>query len=99
MRDDAAEEPLANSTAWRRVSSHFPSETSIIGYSRPAAQLKPIYELLRSGELDALTDDVEIDFSTLPEFERLAAYFTTSGSYAVPADNGALFVNFNLRKD
>jgi hypothetical protein len=99
LRDDQADEPLANSTAYRRVSSHFPSETSIIGYSRPAAQLKPIYEQIRTGELDALTDDVEIDFSTLPEFEQLSAYFTTSGSYAVPADNGALFVNFNLRKD
>jgi hypothetical protein len=99
LRIDRAEEPLANSTAWRRVSSHFPSETSIIGFGRPAAQLKPVYEQLRSGELDPLTDEVEIDFSTLPPFERLADYFTTTGSYAVPAENGALFVNFSLRRD
>src|SRR5690606_37202939 len=91
---DVADEPLVNPTAWRRVSSHFPSETSIIGFGRPASQLEPIYEQIRSGELDALTDEVEIDFSTLPEFERLADYFTTTGSYAVPAENGALFVNF-----
>jgi hypothetical protein len=99
LRIERAEQPLANSTAWRRVSSHFPGETSIIGFGRPAAQLKPIYEQLRSGELDPLTDEVEIDFSTLPEFERLADYFTTNGSYAVPAENGALFVNFSLRRD
>jgi hypothetical protein len=99
LRIDRADEPLANSTAWRRVSSHFPNETSIIGFGRPAAQLEPLYNQIRSGELDALTDDIEIDFSTLPEFERLADYFTLTGSYAVPAENGALFVNFSLRKD
>lgn len=99
LRIDVADEPLANSTAWRRVSSHFPNETSIIGFGRPASQIEPLYEQLRSGELDEVTDDVEIDFSTLPEFERLAGYFTTTGSYAVPAENGALFVNFSLRRD
>lgn len=97
LRIDEAEEPLVNSTAYRRISSHFPSETSIISFGRTAAQLKPLYEQLRSGELDALTD--EIDFSLLPEFDELADYFTTAGSYAVPTENGVLFVNFSLPRD
>lgn len=97
LRIDEADEPLANSTDYRRVSSHFPSQTSIISFARPAAQWKPMYEQLRSGQFDALVD--QIDFSTLPEFDELAEYFSTSGGYAVPAEKGALMVNFSLRKD
>ena len=41
----------------------------------------------------------EIDFSKLPEFEQIAKYFNLTGSYAVPDDDGALFVNFGLHTD
>lgn len=97
LRIDEAEEPLSSSTDYRRVSSHFPSETSIIGFSRPAAQLKPLYEMLRGGDLDALVD--QIDFGTLPDFEELADYFSITGNYAVPDNRGVLFVNFSIQND
>ena len=97
LRVEEADEPLARSTAYRRVSSHFPSETSIIGFSRPAVQLKPIYEMLRGGELAAMID--EVDFESLPEFEELAEYFSTTGNYAVPDSHGVLFVNFTIQND
>ena len=97
LRIDEAEEPLANSTEYRRISSHFPSETSYLSFARPAAQLKPIYEQLRSGQMDAVVDG--IDFSTLPEFDTLAKFLTNSGGYAVPADKGALMISFSLHKD
>jgi hypothetical protein len=97
LRIEEAEEPLANAPDYRRISSHFPSQTSIISFARPAAQWGPVYEQLRSGQLDAMVEDV--DFSTLPEFERLAGHFSVTGGYAVPAENGALLVNYSLRKD
>ena len=97
LRADEADEPLARSTDYRRVSSHFPSETSIIGFSRPAAQLKPIYEMLRGDDLAALIDDV--DFGLLPEFEELEEYLSTTGNYAVPDNRGVLFVNFSIQND
>jgi hypothetical protein len=97
LRDDQDAQPLANSSDYRRVASHFPSRTSILSFQRPAAQLKPYYETFRNGELDAVI--TEIDFSKLPEFEQIAKYFNLTGSYAVPDDDGALFVNFGLHGD
>ncbi|MBX3436602.1 MAG: hypothetical protein KF861_03860, partial [Planctomycetaceae bacterium] len=97
LREDGVEEPLANSTDYRRVASYFPNQTSMIGFQRPAAQMKPLYEMLRSGELEAMVP--EIDFSKLPEFDRIAHYFNLTGSYAVPQDGGALIIQFGLHAD
>ncbi len=97
LRDDGGDETLAESSDYRRVASHFPAETSMMSFQRPAAQLKPVYEMFRSGQLDAMFP--QIDFSKLPEFDQISHYFNLTGSYAVPEDGGALFVQFGLHGD
>ncbi len=97
LRDDGAGEPLANSTDYRRVASHFPSQTSMMGFGKAAAQVRPYYEMFRSGVIGDAIDDV--DFSKLPEFDEIAHYFSLNGSYAVPDDGGALFIGFSLHGD
>ncbi|MGD9854023.1 MAG: hypothetical protein AB7U20_03645 [Planctomycetaceae bacterium] len=97
LRDDGAAEPLANSADYRRVASHFPGQTSVVSFGRPAAQLKPVYEMFRSGQIGAMIP--QIDFSKLPEFDTVAHYFNLTGAYAVPSDGGALFVQFGLHRE
>lgn len=94
---ESADETLANSADYRRVASHFPGKTSYMSFQRPAAQLKPVYEMIRDGQLEAMIP--EIDFSKLPEFDKIAHYFNLTGSYAVPADGGAMYVQFGLHRD
>lgn len=97
LRDDGAGEPLANSNEYRRVASHFPSQTSIMSYSKASGQVRPYYEMLRSGWLGDQIEDV--DFTQLPEFDKIAHYFSLNGSYTVPDDGGALFIGFTLHND
>ncbi|MEZ6052722.1 MAG: hypothetical protein R3C02_15255 [Planctomycetaceae bacterium] len=97
LRDDGASEPLANTNDYRKVASHFPGQTSIMAFSKAAAQIRPYYEMFRSGAIgDAIE---EVDFSKLPEFDEIAHYFSLNGSYAVPDDGGALFIGFSLHAD
>ncbi|MCA9078538.1 MAG: hypothetical protein KDA93_26160 [Planctomycetaceae bacterium] len=97
LRDDGAGEPLANSADYRRVASHFPGQTSMMSYSKASGQVRPYYEMLRSGWLGDQIED--IDFSQLPEFDKIAHYFSLNGSYAVPDDGGALFIGFTLHNE
>ncbi len=97
LRDDTAEAPLAESADFRRVAESFPAQTSILGFQRPAAQVRAVYEMLRSGQLAAVID--EIDFTTLPEFDEIREYFTLTGSFAVPDERGAKWVSFSLKRD
>lgn len=97
LRDDGATEPLVNSADYRRVAAHFPGQTSMLSFGRPAAQIKPVYEMLRSGPLGEMMP--QVDFSKLPEFDTIAHYFNLTGSYAVPQDGGALIVQFGLHRE
>jgi hypothetical protein len=97
LRSENAESPLIESTDYRRVASHFPGETSLLGFQRPAAQVRPLYDVLRSGQLEAVFD--QVDFTRLPEFEVIEHYFSVAGGYAVSDPQGALFVNFSLHAD
>lgn len=95
IRRDEAENPLADSDDYQRIAAHMPEKLSIVGYQKPDAQVRAVYEMVRSGELDAVTEG-KIDFSKLPEFDVIRKYLPTTGSYAVPDERGALFVNFSL---
>ncbi|MCA9041368.1 MAG: DUF3352 domain-containing protein, partial [Planctomycetaceae bacterium] len=95
IRGVSATDSLVQSENYSKLAEHFPSQTSIIGYSDPGEQIQPIYNSLRSGELGAFFRG--IDFSLLPEFEVVEPYFSTSASYVVPVENGAMAVQFQLK--
>lgn len=87
--------PLAETDAYQEIAAHIPDQVSLIGYQDQRDQFKVVYEMLRSGENQQLSEN--FDFSTLPPFEDIAKYLRTSGSYAVPDEKGALLVNFSLK--
>ncbi|MGC1274678.1 MAG: hypothetical protein WBC44_13310 [Planctomycetaceae bacterium] len=89
--------PLAETDAYKQISEHIPDQVSLIGYQDQRDQLKAIYEAVRTGQNQQINEN--FDFSTLPPFEDIAKYLRTSGSYAVPDENGALLVNFSLKLD
>ncbi|QDU80915.1 hypothetical protein Pla110_26510 [Polystyrenella longa] len=96
VRGVAAADSLVQSDKYLKLAEHFPAQTSIIGFSDPTDQIKPVYENFQSGQLGALIPD--IDFTVLPDFEVIAKYFGTSASYMVPVGNGALAVQFQLKE-
>lgn len=96
LRPSGSESPLSQSKNYAAISEHLPEEVSMLAYGESESQYASIYELARSGQLDAATEGV-VDFSLLPEFSELAKYFSPSASYAVPDDKGALFVSFGLK--
>ncbi|MAT16816.1 MAG: hypothetical protein CMJ46_16275 [Planctomyces sp.] len=95
IRGIAAADSLAESESYKKLAAHFPAETSIIGYTDPRSQIKPVYENLRSGDLGALIP--QLDFSVLPPFEEIEQYFGNSASYTVPVENGAMMVQYQLK--
>jgi hypothetical protein len=89
--------PLAQSDAYKAIAEHMPDKVSMVSYSDQRDQLKSIYEALRSGQFAQQLEG--FDFSVLPAFEDIAKYFRSSGSYALPDENGAMFVSFSLKLD
>ncbi len=98
IRASGSESPLSQSKSFALVREHLPAEVSMFGYAESESQIAALYEMARNGDLDAATEGA-VDFGLLPEFEELSHYFTPSASYAVPDDNGALFVGFGLKAD
>ena len=99
LRSDADRESLADSDAYKAVAKRFPEQTSSQSFQRSDAQLKMIYEALKSGALtEALSkDDFELDVSTLPEFDTLKKYFQPSGGYMKPDERGWFMMGFSLK--
>lgn len=99
MRADGDKEPLSDSEAYKSIAKRIPEQTSSISFQRSDAQLKMIYEALKSGALtEALSqDDFELDTSTLPEFSVLKKYFLPSGGYMKPDERGWFMMGFSLR--
>lgn len=101
---DKERKPLAESERYRTLAKHFPAETSMIWYQEPDKQLKPLYEMLRSGKVQDMLAATPfnklfegIDFKKLPEFSAVRKYLPPTASYAVPQGNGAVFVSFSLK--
>jgi hypothetical protein len=101
---DKDRKPLSESQKYRKLAKHFPDKTSMIWYQEPDKQLKPFYEMLRTGKFqqfiagtpfNKLVDG--IDFKKLPDFDAIRKYLPPSASYAVPQGNGAVFVSFSLK--
>jgi hypothetical protein len=101
---DKDRKPLAESEKYKTLAKHFPAETSMIWYQEPDKQLKPLYEMLRSGKAQEMLAATPlnkifegIDFKKLPEFDVIRKYLPPAASYALPQGNGAVFVSFSLK--
>lgn len=99
LRSDADRESLADSDAYKAIAKRFPEQTSTQSFQRSDAQLKMLYEALKSGALtEAMSqDDFEIDVSTLPEFDVLKKYFQPSGGFMRPDEMGWFMMGFSLK--
>jgi hypothetical protein len=89
-----AEEPLTGAEDYKAVAEHFPKPASAIGFARPAAQIKSIWELARKGTFNEQLEG--FDLTKLPEFSSVEKYFAPSGSYIAPHEKGAIAVQFSL---
>ena len=76
----------------------------MIWYQEPDKQLKPLYEMLKSGKAQEMIAATPlnklfegIDFKKLPEFDAVRKYLPPTASYAIPQGNGAVFVSFSLK--
>lgn len=85
-------EALADSASYNRVSRKFPAQTASIGYSRQDAQVKVLYDLLKSGKMGPL-------FVKLPDFDALKKYMPESGSFTEQDERGLRMTSFSLAKD
>ncbi len=101
---DKDRKSLADSEKYRSLAKHFPAQTSIIWYQEPDKQLKPLYEMLRSGKAQEMLAATPlnkifegIDFKKLPEFDAIRKYLPPAASYAIPEGNGAVFVSISLK--
>lgn len=86
---------LADTKDFKRLVAKIPAKISLLGYQKGNAQLKPVYEQLRSGVLNPGVPG--IDFSKLPPFSALEKYLAPSISYAVPDERGVLMHSFSLK--
>lgn len=89
----SGDETLAKSKGYRRLSKLMPAKNSMVTFSDLAKQLKPTYEMVKSGKLDGLTEG-QFDASILPDFEQIAKFLSISGGYTVPDEKGVFSENF-----
>jgi hypothetical protein len=102
---DKDRKSLADSEKYKKLAKHFPKETSVQWYQEQESQMKPLYEMFKSGKASEsaaafppLAKILEgIDFKKLPDFDAIKKYLPASGSYGVPHANGAVFVSFTLK--
>lgn len=90
-----SDEPLSDSANFKKIAKLMPSNCSMVSYSDLRAQLKPTYDMLKSGRLDGITEG-QFDFSIFPDFEKIEKYFTSSGSYTIPDEKGVFSEGFML---
>ena len=98
----AADEPLAETPAYRAIAAKVPAAVSVFGFGDSGATFEAAYEAARSGQIEIPEDAGEAgDFArdlieALPPFEAVAPYLTLSGNYVVPQDGGVLWVSFGV---
>ena len=101
IRGAEAESPLVDSAEYRALVARFPSETSIISFQRSEEQLRALYNQLRQMSVEEMFpgENVELDFSKLPEFDAIQKYFPPSGTYMRPHANGLFIESFSRKRD
>ena len=104
LRNDNDVRPLADSDDFKAVSGHFPEGALAVTFSRPAAQYKRLYDMLREGNAAESFPGMEdlfskIDFGKLPSFEVMEKYMAPTGGYWVGDENGVLMETFSLKTE
>lgn len=102
LRGNKTDETLADAPAYRKLAAKFPAQTSWISFQKQDAQVKELYEMLRTGKADELFGDDEefkVDFSKLPPFDVVKKYLPATAGYAVPDERGLLLIDFTLRSE
>lgn len=89
----SSDDSLADSEGFKAIAELMPDQVSAITYADLAKQLKPSYEMLRSGKLDGLTEGA-FDFSAIPEFNKIEKFFSVSGGYTIPDEKGVFTETF-----
>ena len=84
---------LAESKNYKQLTKLMPAKNSMITFSDMAKQLKPTYDMLKSGKLDAAFEG-QFDSSILPDFEQISKFFSVSGGYTIPDEKGVFSENF-----
>jgi len=95
---DNDEDSLADSKIFKTVSKYFPAKVSSMSFQRADAQVKTALDALKSGQLDALVGE-NIDLSKLPDFDAIKHFFTPTGGYVRPDEDGVFMENFNLKEE
>jgi hypothetical protein len=101
IRKGEAESPLVDSPEYRALVARFPAETSFISYQQTEEQLRALYNQLRGMSVEDLfpEQNIELDFTKLPEFDTLKKYFPPSGGYMRPHENGLFIESFSRKRD
>ena len=84
---------LAESKNYKKMTKLMPAKNSMVTFSDMAKQLKPTYDMLKSGKLDAAFEG-QFDSSILPDFEQISKFFSVSGGYTIPDEKGVFSENF-----
>lgn len=95
IRPSTRSETLAESKGYIKLKKLFPAKNSMISFSDMAKQVKPYYDMVKSGKLDGATEG-QFDASLLPEFEKIEKFLSTSGAYTVPDEKGVFSESFLL---
>lgn len=92
------EDTLAESKKFKEMKKLFPAKNSMLSYSDLAKNLKPYYDMLKSGKLDGVTEG-KFDSSLIPDFEKISKYLSVSGTYTIPDEKGVYTEGFLFGTD
>ncbi len=94
----SGDETLAGSKSYQKLAKLMPAKNSMVTFSDMAKQLKPSYDMLKSGKLDAAFEG-QFDPSILPDFEKIEKFFSISGGYTIPDEKGVFSETFIFGTD
>ena len=89
---------LAESKSYQKLTKLMPAKNSMVTFSDLAKQLKPNYDMLKSGKLDAAFEG-QFDSSILPDFDQISKFFSIYGGYTIPDEKGVFSETFMFGPD
>jgi len=102
LRDNDDLRPLSESDDFKEASEHFQEGALAVTFSRPAAQYRRMYDMVRDGDAAENFPGMEdlfskIDFSKLPSFDVIEKYMAPTGGSWIGDENGVLMETFSLK--
>jgi hypothetical protein len=101
---------LADSPEFQKLAQIYPTAASTLSYQRPEEQVRLLYDMVKSGQLqeaikqatanaqDAPDVDKVLDPKLLPEFSVIEKYLAPGGGFGVLDQSGATFTQFTTKK-